>query len=240
MTDIDDAGRTQESVNTQAECESLQPASHSLIGKLLELREECDDSNRAQHSHIVLQNNMLEACIAIIRQHQQASADVVDILKSALGALCACRHISPIDGALVDAEITKLKAAIAAFMGGDTRSPQCRESITQNHLADDPPASNAHDTNGASIPEPTEKQVIHSEIRLLSFSDIEEELTKHSKYLHNPLSDNEKALIGDILRLLKPQRAMMPVSVKAIADKLEIWSGDVKSVLDAAEVAHVD
>lgn len=51
-----------------------------------------------------------------------------------------------------------------------------------------------------------------SEIYLLSFNDIEEELIKHYKYLANPLSKSERALIGDILRLLKPHRATKPVS----------------------------
>lgn len=111
----------------------------SLIEKLYTLKNRIMES-RADEIYV----EAVEDCVDIIRQHEAAQGDVVDMLNSALGALCACRHITPIDGVLVDAEISKLKAAIAAMNMGvvPDRDKAVGNSVT---LETDAPNNNFND-----------------------------------------------------------------------------------------------
>lgn len=58
---------------------------------------------------------------------------------------------------------------------------------------------------------PTPKQY-SSDIRGLDEETIIHFLTCHPKYLHNPLSDDERALIRDIVRVLCPLTRLKPMS----------------------------
>ncbi len=121
-----------------------------------------------------------DAAVKVVRQHQQTSDDLVEAVRQAQCIIAEFRRSASGVWLTLCDETTLRLAAIAAMNMGYASNRKTEGCIGTTALATSAdaittsPANHVNDTNVVSIPEPSEKQVIHSEIPVVDESDLKD------------------------------------------------------------------